>query len=139
MDIILQLHGLWRWVLLIAALVTAGKALIGWLGRQSWGKVDSQLGLVYTIILDLQFLGGLLLWIGGPFNLRLFATGAMSDAYQRFILVEHPFLILIALVLAHVGRTLSKKATEPAKKHRVAYIFYGLSLICVAAVFWLHP
>ncbi len=139
MDVILQLHGLWRWVLLIAALVTAGKAMIGWLGRQPWGKVDSQLGLVYTIIVDLQFLLGLLLWIGGPFNVSLFATGAMSDTYQRFILVEHPLLILIALILAHVGRTLSNKATAPAQKHRLAYTFYGLSLICVAAVFWLHP
>ena len=137
--ILLQLHGLWRWVLLIVALVTTVKALLGWLSKQSWDKADNQLGMAYTMILDLQFLLGLLLWLVGPINLGLLAQGAMSNAYPRFILVEHPLMILIALVLAHVGRALTRKGTEPPKQHRTAFIFYGLSLLFVALVFFAKP
>jgi hypothetical protein len=56
-----ELHAIWRWVMLLAGLVVVLKALAGWLGRQSWAKLDDRLGMIYTAVVDVQFLMGLIL------------------------------------------------------------------------------
>lgn len=135
MAIVLQLHAIWRWVVLVVAALAAAKALIGWVGRQGYGRPDNLLGMILTISLDVQFLLGLLLWIWGPINLGLLARGAMSNAGTRFILLEHPLLILVALVLAHIGRARVRKATGDRARHGAALIFFGVSFLLVALVF----
>lgn len=135
MAIVLELHAIWRWVLLAAAGVAFAWALIGWIGGRAYGKSDNLAGTVLTVSLDVQFLLGLLLWVWGPINLGMLSRGAMSNAGARFILIEHPLLILIALVLAHVGRARVRKAATATAKHRIGAIFYGLSLILIGLVF----
>ncbi len=90
MGFVVQLHAIWRWVLLAAAILAAGKALIGWLGKQPFTKLDNLLGMIFTIVVDVQFLLGLLLWAAGPINLSMLGSGGMSNAGTRFLLLEHP-------------------------------------------------
>ena len=85
----LDIHMVWRWVLLAAALLAVGKALIGWLGKQPWGKLDDRLGMSYTITVDIQFLLGLILWFVGPFKITN-AGALMSSQLARFYVIEHP-------------------------------------------------
>jgi len=62
---------------------------------------------------------------------------AMRNPEYRFFVVEHFFGMIIAIVLAHVGRVRSKKAKTDAAKFRGAAIFYGLALlIMLAAIPW---
>ena len=137
MGLLLTLHSIWRWVLLAAACVVVVKALVGWLGRRPFTQLDSQLGLAYTITVDIQVLLGLLLWLFGPLGLRTLSQ-SMGDAELRFIVLEHPILMLIGLALAHIGRTRSRKGESPVAQHRAAFIFYGLSLVCIALIFLLE-
>ncbi len=134
MGFVMLLHSYGRWVLLVVAAVITLKALVGWLGKQPWRKLDDQLGLAYTIVMDIQFLLGLIVWLFGSTGVRMLAN-AMGNAYGRFIAMEHGLLIVIALVLAHMGRARTKKATSDAIKQRTAVIFYGLSFLFVALVF----
>lgn len=134
MESLLWLHAAWRWfVLVLAGLVTL-KALLGWLRRQPFGQLDNRLGMTYTMVMDLQVFFGLILWFFGPFGLRNLAQ-AMGNAGLRFIVVEHPVLILLALALAHIGRARSRKATADVARHQAGAIFYGLSFLLVALVF----
>lgn len=134
MGFVLLLHSYGRWVLLVAAALAVLKALIGMLGKQPWRKLDDQLGLTYTLVMDIQFLLGLILWLFGPTGLRMLSS-VMGNAYGRFIALEHGLLIVIALALAHIGRARTKKADAAAAKQRAALIFYGLSFVFVALVF----
>lgn len=134
MAYILLAHAGVRWVLLAAGIVVVAKALIGWLGKQPFGKLDDRLGLVFTIVVDIQVLLGLIVWLFARPGLRDLAQ-AMSNSTLRFIVLEHPILMLIALVFAHMGRSRSKKATADATKHRVSLIFYLLSLVFIALIF----
>jgi hypothetical protein len=134
MGFVLQLHSVIRWIVLIAGALVVVKALIGWLSKQPWTSLDDRLGLAYTVVMDVQFLLGIIAWLFGPFGLKSLAS-AMSQPYARFIAMEHGLLILIALALAHIGRTRSKKANKPAARHRIALIFYGISFLLVALVF----
>ncbi len=134
MAFILLAHAIVRWVLLAAGIIVVAKALIGWLGKQPFTKLDDQLGLIFTIVVDIQVLLGLILWLFARPGLRDLAQ-AMSNGSLRFIVLEHPILMLIALTFAHMGRSRSKKATAAATKHRVSLTFYILSLVFIALIF----
>ena len=137
MNFFMDLHAVWRWVLLIAGLAVVIKALLGWLGKRPWTQLDDRLGMIYTIVVDIQFLLGLILWFIGPFNFQQLSV-AMSNPLLRFYLVEHPILMLVALALAHIGRSRSRKAATDAGKHKAAFIFYLLSLLFIVLIFVLR-
>jgi hypothetical protein len=133
-NIWLSLHLVWRWVLFAAAVLAVGKALVGWLGKQPWGAWDDRLGQIYTIAMDVQLLLGLILWFVGPFRI-VDAGTLMSVPLARFHLVEHPLILLVALALAHIGRSRARKAESDVVKHRTAFIFYLLSFLLLVLIF----
>ena len=102
-------HSIWRWVALVVAIVAVGKALMGWLGKQPWTQLDNRLGMLFTIAIDVQVLLGILAWLIGPFNFTQL-SGAMGNPFLRFVLLEHPIMGLLAVALAHIGRSRSRKA-----------------------------
>ncbi len=131
---ILAIHNILRWAVLILGILVVIKALIGWFGNKEWAKLDDQLGLGFTISLDVQVLVGLLLYfIFSPLTKTGFSDfgAAMSDSGVRFFLVEHSFLMIIALALAHIGRSRAKKADTAVAKFKNSAIFFGLSLLAV--------
>ena len=136
-NIWVDIHMVWRWVLLAAAILAVVKALIGWLGNRPWGKLDDRVGMFYTMAVDIQFLLGLILWFVGPFKITN-AGALMSSPLARFYLIEHPLLMLVALLLAHIGRARSRKAEPDVKKHRTAFIFYLLSFLFILLIFILR-
>jgi hypothetical protein len=134
MAFVLQLHAIWRWVLLIASIVVVIKALVGWLGKRPFTKLDDQLGMAFTIVVDVQVTLGLIIWLFGPLGLQNLSQ-AMGNAALRFIVLEHPILMLIALAFAHLGRARSKKVADDTAKHRVSFVFYLLSFVFIALIF----
>ena len=136
----LHLHDTLRWLLLLSLVTTLVKYLIGWFGNQHWKKTDNLMGIVFTSLMDIQLLTGLVLYffLSPITKLALSDFGsAMKNADLRFYAVEHIFMMLIAVVLVHIGRAKSKKAKADHAKFRIATIFYGLALvIMLAAIPW---
>jgi len=137
---LLHSHNMFRWLVLIVIVLAVLFAFIGWTGKKEWTKRDNIIGLLLTIFVDLQFLIGFVLYaFVSPVTKSAFADfgAAMKDEVLRFYAVEHIFMMVIALVLIHIGRSKSKKAPAPWKKHRVAAIFYGIAFIVIlAAIPW---
>lgn len=133
---VLTAHSIVRWLILVLALAALVKALTGWLGRRPWTRADNSLGMAYTSVLDIQLLLGAALYFAlSPVTtagLRNFGD-AMSNSGVRFFLVEHFAGMLAAVILAHVGRSLAKKAGEDVRKHHLTFIFTGLSLLAILA------
>ena len=133
---LLHTHNLFRWVVLIVAVLAIGFAFAGWLGKREWKKPDNILGLLLTISVDIQLLVGMILYLFvSPLTKAAFADfgAAMKNADLRFYAVEHILMMIIALVVIHIGRSKSKKAKITARKHRAAAIFYTLGLIIILA------
>lgn len=131
-EIVLSLHSIVRWLVLFAGILAAIKAIIGWIGNRPWQSLDNQLGLLFTISLDIQVLLGLILYfVLSPRTTNAFSNfgDAMGDATARFFLVEHSLMMIVALVLAHIGRSQSKKASPDVNKHKRAAIFFTLALV----------
>lgn len=133
---LLHTHNLFRWLVLIVLILAVGFALIGWFKKQEWTKKDNITGLLLTIFMDIQFLVGIILYaFVSPITKAAFNDfgAAMKNADLRFYAVEHISLMIIALILVHIGRTKTKKAVAPWKKHRAATIFYGIALLLILA------
>lgn len=135
-TIILILHNIVRWVVLLAGVAAAVRVLYGWLANQQWGDLDNRLGMLFTISLDIQILLGLILYfVLSPITTSAFSDfgGAMGNASVRFFLVEHLAMMVIAVALAHIGRSLSRKADSDNSKHQRAAIFFTLAILLIIA------
>lgn len=133
-SLTLLAHSWLRWLVLAAALVAVVRAFNGRRGGV-WSPADDRAGRLFTTLLDLQLLVGLLLYfVLSPFmaTVREQAGEAMRNDAMRYWLVEHPVGMLVALVLAHVGRVRIRKNADPRRKHRLALIFFGLALLAAA-------
>jgi hypothetical protein len=133
----LQIHSILRWVLLLSLTITLVKYLAGWLGNQPWKKLDNILGIVFTSLMDIQLLIGLVLYFFlspiTKFALSDFGA-AMKDSELRFYAVEHFSMMLIAVVLVHIGRAKSKKIKFDRKKFKTAFIFFFIALVIMLAI-----
>jgi hypothetical protein len=136
----LHLHDTLRWLLLLSLVTTLVKYLIGWLGNQRWKKTDNLMGVVFTSLMDVQLLTGLVLYffLSPVTKMALSDFGAaMKNADLRFYAVEHIAMMVIAVVLVHIGRAKSKKVTSDRGKFKTATIFYGIALLVIlAAIPW---
>ena len=131
---ILTIHSLLRWVVLILAVAAVIRAFLGWFGKKEWAALDDRLGMFLSASVDLELLLGLILYIFlSPFTKTVFQDfgAAMSTGLLRYWSVEHIFLMIVALVLIHAGRSTSKLAEEATSKHRRAAIFFGLALLAM--------
>jgi len=137
---LLTLHNVTRWLVIIFAVIAIVRAFSGWFSRKEWSNRDHRSGLIYTIVLDIQLLLGIILYIyPGIYTQILLADlgAAMGNALARFYAIEHITIMLIAVVLAHVGRALSKRAPTDLLKHRKAAIWFTISLLAIlAAIPW---
>jgi len=130
----LLVHSTLRWVVLVLALIALGRAIRGVVGRLEWKSGDQAIGAWFTVSLDLQMLLGLVLYIFlSPITREAFADmgAAMRNTPLRFFAVEHTAGMIVAVVLAHIGRARSKKGTDAVQRHRSALIFYALALVVI--------
>jgi uncharacterized membrane protein len=142
-PLLLSLHNLLRWVVVIAGVLAIVRALIALSGKRPWAMLDDRLSLIFTISLDVQVLLGLLLYVVfSPLTTAAFANfgAAMADSEMRFWLVEHISVMVVALVLAHIGRSRAKKAVGDTAKYKQIAIFFTLALLAVLlAIPWARP
>jgi len=107
-----ELHSGLRWLVLLAAIV----ALAGYgraTARKTFDDLTARLGTVYTALLGLQFLVGLLLWI----------MQSRWDGDNVFLSFIHPPLMLLAVAIANAG-------TARARRNRSATV--GLIAVLVS-------
>lgn len=132
----LDLHSVLRWVVVLVAAAAIIMAWAGVFSRSAWTKPNANVGRLFVIAFDVQVLVGILLyaWLS-PITTNAFSNmgNAMSDSTQRFFLVEHLLLMVVAAVLVHIGVARGRKTNatlQPA-------IFYTIALVAVlAAIPW---
>ena len=133
-PLVLTLHSLVRWAIVILGVVTVVRAFMGWRGNKPWAQLDDRLGVGFTSAMDLNLLLGLLLYfVLSPITTGAFNdfAGAMGNSGLRFYVVEHLSLMIVAVIVAHIGRSRSKKAASDAGKFKQAAIFFTLAMVLV--------
>lgn len=135
LNLILILHSLLRWVAIAFGLVAIGRAAAGLTKTPAtWIESDAKFSRLFAISLDVQMLLGILMY----FKFSTITTSAfqnmgeaMGNSVVRFWIVEHPTIMLVALVFAHIGVARARKMVNPNGKHRTTLIFQGISLALI--------
>ena len=117
---LLGFHGLFRWLVLVAAVAAIFVAFSGWSGAKPPSPNLRRFSVIFVIAMDIELLIGLLLYFGASIDLR-----------SAFL--AHGALMLLAVVCAHVGGVLSRKAPTDLMKYRGAAIAYTISLLVMLA------
>jgi hypothetical protein len=133
-SLFLALHNIVRWVVLILLIIAVVRAFIGWFGKREWSQTDRKLGLFTTIGIDIQLLLGLLLYFFlSPITRSAFQDfgAAMGVGDLRFYALEHALYMVLAVVFAHLGSVLPKKASASDSKFKRAALCFSLALVLI--------
>ncbi|NMM48756.1 hypothetical protein [Marinigracilibium pacificum] len=130
-DFLLFTHSWLRWIILILAIVTVVMGLSGMSGKK-FGKAQNALSGAFIGTMHLQLLLGLILYFFlSPVGLDAFSSGAnvMKEAALRYWAVEHMSIMIIAVVVAQIGRIRIKKSVTDKGKYKAMLIFNLIALI----------
>jgi len=133
-ETVLIAHSWIRWF----ALVSAFGATLAVVRNQVQGdrSIADRWGLMLMMGLDLQMLLGLILYFVVSPNMeqiRANFPAAMKDPTTRFWAVEHLTMMFAAVILAHVGRVLARKAKDVNAKRTRLMICFGLTTVLLLA------
>ena len=125
-NFLLHAHSGLRYLVLLAAIIVIVKSVIGWLGNTPYSKFDRIIAPSFVGLMHLQLLLGLILYFISPF-----VTYQMGDKVSRYWSVEHISMMIIAVIAAQVGRSISKKSSDAQVKFRFQSIFFGISILLI--------
>ena len=128
---ILHTHSFLRYLVLILMIISIVKAISG---LRSSGKTNNNNLEFYTLLaFHIQVVVGLILfYISEVVQIALSNMGnAMGDADLRFVVMEHPLVMLIAAVFVTIGFSKSKNQNEVKAFSKTILIYYGIALLLV--------
>jgi hypothetical protein len=138
-PLLLSLHDILRWLVLAGGLCVLSVMIVLLFSGNSFRPVGRIAGLIYTSMVDLQVLVGLLLLGASPLIRAFWSDPAagMKVRQLRFFAVEHMTIMLAALVLVHLGAVKSRRAISDAAACKTSLLWYGLSfLLVVVGIPW---
>lgn len=116
-----QAHSGWRYIVILVIVVALLKLLIGLVAKQRWTRLDQIFGAATPIVIDIQWLLGIILWI-----VEQRWTG--GDPLRSW---EHPTTMTLVLIVAHVGWSRAKRAPHDSAKFRAAFIGFLIAALLI--------
>ncbi len=134
--VVLDIHSLNRWLILFWGAYVWLLSLRGWVRQEDWSSQMQRRSQVWIMLLDIQLLLGLLLYlVSSPITTQGLERASDNPA-NRFFLIEHGVLMVVAILLAHGFSMGIKKARDQAPWKR-AVLGYGLVLLMIlVAIPW---
>lgn len=103
----------------------------GWVARKPFSKTNKLMALLGLIAVHTQFLIGLLLYFVSPLGLSNFSGEAMKNSVSRLYVLEHPLVMIVALVLITVGYSKLKQPSTDVLKFKRVVTLYSLGLVLI--------
>ena len=130
-----HIHSYWAYIVLAVLLFTVINAIIGLTQKKEFTHKEFRLGLFTLITAHIQLLIGLGWYFMSPWykTLKADAGAVMGSAPTRLLAIEHPIMMVIAIVLITIGWSKHKKQVKSESKFKTFAIFYGLALVLILA------
>jgi len=136
----LHLHNVTRWIVLLLLAWSLVRAARAYIRRDR--DIAPKFLLPLVIALDFQLLIGIAVYLTSPM-VRAFLENpgwAMGNQPIRYVGVEHPSLMLMSIILAHVTHVRIKRATdEDTRRRRALYGLVIVTILVAVAVPWSRP
>ncbi|PQB08438.1 hypothetical protein BST83_15885 [Polaribacter filamentus] len=128
-----DIHSYWAYLVLAILIFAVVNAIIGFTQKKQFTDKDVRIGLFTLIVAHIQLLIGLVWYFMSPWfeMLKTDAASVMKDKAARLLAIEHPIIMILAIVFITIGWSKHKKKTEDAAKFKTFAIFYGIALLLI--------
>lgn len=136
-EVVKFIHSYWAYLVLLMLVIATANALMKFFGKKEFQAQDFRISLFTLIVTHLQLLIGIVLFLSAGYFKIIGDMGmgsVMKDDTLRNKIIEHPLMMIIAVVLITIGYSKHKKKLTSTPKFKMLAIFYSLALICVLAM-----
>lgn len=135
-PLINTLHSYNRYLILVALVYVLFRSWSGWMGKKPFEKADNTASVALLGLAHLQLVLGLIQYfVTSTYTRDGMADmgAAMKNEWLRYFMVEHAFMMIIAVVFIQIGRTTSKKSTTDEMKHKKLAIWTTSAALLIVA------
>ena len=129
-----QIHSYWAYIVVLLLIFAFINAVMGFAKKRAFTDKDLRISLFTLIVTHIQLLIGLGWYFMSPWYKALRDVGmgeAMKNAQLRLYTIEHPIMMLLAIIFITIGWSKHKKQTTDQGKFKTIMIFYGIGLFFV--------
>lgn len=129
-----MVHSYWAYLAVMLLLFATINAISGLVKKRDFKDQDLRISLFTLIVMHIQLLIGLGWYFMSPPYKLLKANGmgeTMKDGAIRLLAVEHPLMMIVAIVFITIGWSKHKKKDTDNGKFKTIAVFYGLALLFV--------
>ena len=123
-----HLHHYLPYVLFFLMALVLLKSIKGVVKKEAYSDSDKKLGLFAMIIAHIQLTVGIILYFISPMVLPI--GDAMQSATSRLYALEHPLMMIIAVILLTVARSKTKKLSDTSA-HKKNLLFFVLASVAI--------
>ena len=129
-----MIHSYWAYVVLIVLILAVFNAVKGFTSKKGFGANDLRISLFALIASHIQLIIGFIAYYMSSFYETMRGVGmgeVMKNSELRKLLVEHPLMMILAIVLITMGFSKHKKQTTDNGKFKTIALYYGIALLFV--------
>lgn len=125
-----HLHHYLPYVLFFLMGLVILKSVKGMMNKEDYTESDKKLGLFAMIIGHLQLTVGIALYFVSPMVMSM--GDAMQNATSRLYALEHPLMMIIAVVFLTMARSKTKNLSDTTA-HKKNLLFFVLALVAIVS------
>jgi len=125
-------HSYWAYLVVLILLLASINAISKYASKKPYGAKDFRISLFALIVSHIQLLIGIILYFISPYFEAFSSVGmgeVMKNSTLRLYLIEHPFTMIVSIVLITVGYSKHKKKLSSTPKFKLLAIFYTIALL----------
>lgn len=123
-----HLHSTLAYVLLAGLVIAILYVLFAYLQNRPYNRKMTLLGLICA---HLQLVVGLIAYFVSPYGIKNVSGAAMKDSISRLYFLEHPLMMLVAIILITVGYSRAKRLPTAKKQNANVLVFYTIGLVLI--------
>jgi len=129
-----MLHSGWAYIALIVLIVAVVNAAMGFFSNKSFREKDLRIPLFALIVYHLQLIIGFVGYYLSNYYDTMRSVGmgeVMKQPELRLMLVEHPIMMILAIILITMGFSKHKKQLTDKGRFKTILLYYGIALLLV--------
>jgi len=129
-----MLHSGWAYIALLVLVVAVINAAMGFFSDKEFKEKDLRIPLFTLIVFHLQLIIGLIGYYTSNYYDTMRSVGmgeVMKQPDLRLMLVEHPIMMILAIILITMGFSKHKKQLSDKGRFKMIFLYYGIALLLV--------
>jgi len=128
-----HLHSFMPYLLLAVLVLALIKSFVAYRKNQVHTEAHRKTGLMVLILAHIQLTLGCILYFVSPMSGEGLSDmgAAMKDSTLRLYALEHPLMMILAIVFITMAYSKSKKDITDSLKHKVKWVYYLIALVLI--------